>query len=234
MKNRVTSFCICAALCVIIGIAFTACGGGSAIKDDMTPSETVSAFLDAFKAQDEETMNKVYAGDGNDFVSAYEESEGDDETTQALKSELMTRWLDFDYEIKGEEIAEDGKTATVDLAITTYDMKTVFNNFYTEFMGKALEQYSGNSNNVSEEDYNKMALEILQEELSKVTEKEYTGEATLSLTKKDDRWVVDKIDESNNEFLNAITGGLMDVLMDVVNTMNDMEGENSGSENSED
>ena len=122
----------------------------------------------------------------------------------------------------------------MDLAITTYDMKAVFNNFYTEFMGKALEQYSGNSNNVSEEDYNKMALEILQEELSKVTEKDYTGEATLSLTKTDGRWVVDKIDESNNEFLNAITGGLMDVLMDVVNTMNDMEGENSGSENSED
>ena len=229
MKNRVTSFCICAALCVIIGIAFTACGDGTAIKDDMTPSETVSAFLDAFKAQDEETMNKVYAGDGNDFVSAYKESENDDETTKALKSELMTRWLDFDYEIKGEEIAEDGKTATVDLAITTYDMKTVFNNFYTEFMGKALEQYSGNSNNVSEEDYNKMALEILQEELSKVTEKDYTGEATLSLTKTDGRWVVDKIDESNNEFLNAITGGLMDVLMDVVNTMGNMDGEPSES-----
>ena len=50
MKNRVTRFCICAALCVIVGIAFTACGG-SKVSDDMTPSETVSAFLDAFKAQ---------------------------------------------------------------------------------------------------------------------------------------------------------------------------------------
>ena len=234
MKNRVTSFCICAALCVIIGIAFTACGG-SAIKDDMTPSETVSAFLDAFKAQDDETMNKVYAGEGNDFMSAYKESEGDDETTKAIKEELTAKWLDFDYKITGEKIAEDGKTATVDLAITTYDMKTVFNNFYTEFMDKALDQYSGNSNNVKEEDYNKMAMEILQQELAKATEKDYTGEASLALTQIDDRWVVDKIDENNDEFLNAMTGGLMDVLTDVVNARtgddaNSKDDADSGSE----
>ena len=199
MKNRVTRFCICAALCVIVGIAFTACGG-SKVSDDMTPSETVSTFLDAFKAQDEETMNKVYAGDGNDFMSAYEDGALD------------------------KDIPKEGKTATVDVTITTYDMVSVFNNFYTAFMERALDQFSGNSNNVDQEEYTKMAYEVLQEELDKATEKTYEGDATLSLTKTDGKWLVDKIDENNKEFLNVITGGLMEVLNDIVNTMGADEG----------
>ena len=47
--------------------------------------------------------------------------------------------------------------------------------------------------------------------------------ATLSLTKTDGKWIVDKIDENNEEFLNVITGGLMDVLNDIVNTLDEDE-----------
>ena len=65
-----------------------------------------------------------------------------------------------------------------------------------------------------------MAYEILQEEIDKATDKTYEGDATLALTKSGDKWVVDKIDEENNQaFLNVITGGLMDVLTDVVDTL---------------
>ena len=223
MKKRLTSLCICAALCVIIGVAFTACGG-SKTSDEMTPSETVSAFLDAFKNEDEATLKQVYAGEANDFLSAYEDGALDKDIPKELLDSLMAKWYDFDYKVNGETIAEDGKTATVDVTITTYDMTAVFNNFYTEFMNRALEQYSGNSNDVSEEEYTKMAYEVLQEEIDKATEKNYEGDATLSLTKTDGKWIVDKIDENNEEFLNVITGGLMDVLNDIVNTMSVDEG----------
>ena len=223
MKKRLTSLCICAALCVIIGVAFTACGG-SKTSDEMTPSETVSAFLDAFKNEDEATLKQVYAGEANDFLSAYEDGALDKDIPKELLDSLMAKWYDFDYKVNGETIAEDGKTATVDVTITTYDMTAVFNNFYTEFMNRALEQYSGNSNNVPKEEYTKMAYEVLQEEIDKATEKNYEGDATLSLTKTDGKWIVDKIDENNEEFLNVITGGLMDVLNDIVNTMSVDEG----------
>ena len=222
MKKRITSLCICAALCVIIGIAFTACGG-SKTSDEMTPSETVSAFLDAFKNEDEATLKQVYAGEANDFLSAYEDGALDKDIPKELLDSLMAKWYDFDYKVNGETIAEDGKTATVDVTITTYDMTAVFNNFYTEFMNRALEQYSGNSNDVSEEEYTKMAYEVLQEEIDKATKKNYEGDATLSLTKTDGKWLVDKIDENNEEFLNVITGGLMDVLNDIVNTLDSEE-----------
>lgn len=224
MKKRITSLCICAALCVIIGIAFTACGGSnSKTSDEMTPSETVSAFLDAFKNEDEATLKQVYAGEANDFLSAYEDGALDKDIPKELLDSLMAKWYDFDYKVNGETIAEDGKTATVDVTITTYDMTAVFNNFYTEFMNRAMEQYSDNSNDVSKEEYTKMAYEVLQEEIDKATEKNYEGDATLSLTKTDGKWVVDKIDENNKEFLNVITGGLMDVLNDIVNTLDSEE-----------
>lgn len=217
--QRLASLCISIGLCVVIGVAFSACG--SRVSDDMTPTETVKVFLDAFKAQDEETMNRVYAGEGNDFLSAYENREAEDALTKTMQDELMAKWYDFDYKITGETIADDGQTATVDLSITTYDMQTVFNEFYSEYMGRALEEFSGNSNNVTEDDYNKLAAEILQEKIAQATEKDYTSEASLTLTKTDERWIVDQIGEDNDDFLNAITGGLMDVLTDVVNVRED-------------
>ena len=219
MRKRITSLCICAALCLIVGVALSACGG-SKTGGDMTPSETVSTFLDAFKNQDEATMKEVYAGKSNDFLSAYEDGALDEDTPKELLDSMMAKWYDFDYKVNGETIADDGKTATVGVTITTYDMTQVFNNFYQEFMGRALDQFSGNANNVSEDQYMKMAYEILQEEIDKATDKTYEGDATLALTQTGGRWVVDKIDKDNNkEFLNVITGGMMDVLTDVVDTL---------------
>lgn len=221
-------------MCIIVVFAFAACGGNGTASKDMTPSETVSAFLDAFKAGDNDAINQVYAGEGDDFMSAYDEGEIDDGITQEIKDALMTKWRDFDYEVTGEEISEDGKTADVSLKITTYNMTNVFNNFYQEFMNQALEQYSGNSNNVSDADYEKMAMNILKEQIDKATEKDYTGEAKLSLTKTNDQWIVDQITEDNNDFLNAITGGLMDVLMDVVNSVSGDDGSDDADEGSDD
>ena len=216
MKIRYASLSIVMGIITIIGLGFAGCGNAG--SSDMTPTQTVETFLDAFKAQDEEAMDQVYAGDGNDFMSAYESRQSDDALTQTIQDELMTKWYDFDYQVTGETISEDGTTATVDLKITTYDMKTVFNNFYQEYMGQALEQFSGNSNNVTTEDYNRLAAEILKEEIDKATEKDYTGETSLNLTKTDGRWIVDKIGDENRDFQNTITGGFMDVLQDVVDT----------------
>ncbi|MBQ9014859.1 MAG: hypothetical protein IJ109_01950 [Firmicutes bacterium] len=220
MKHRITSLCICAALCVILGIAFTACGGNETkVSGDMTPGETVSTFLDAFKNQDEETLKQVYAGESNDFLSTYEDGALDEDIPKEILDGLLAKWFDFDYKVEGEQIAEDGKTASVDVTITTYDMTKVFNNFYQEFMSRALEQFSGSANSVTEEDYSKMAYEILQEELGGIKDKDHEGKASLTLTKSGDQWIVDEITEDNKDFLNAITGGLMDVLNDVVNTL---------------
>ena len=220
MRKRITSLCICAALCLIIGIAFTACGGTTKTRDDMTPSETVSTFLEVFKTQDEDTLKQVYAGEASDLLSNYEDGALGEDIPKEILDGMLAKWYDFDYKVNGETIADDGKTATVDVTITTYDMTQVFNNFYQEIMSRALDQFSGNANNVSEDQYMKMAYEILQEEIDKATDKTYVGDASLGLTQTDGRWVVDKIDEdSNKEFLNVITGGMMDVLTDVVDTL---------------
>lgn len=230
MRTRLTSVCICMALCLVIAMGFAGCGKGAG--KDLTPTQTVEVFLDAFKAQDEETMNKVYAGEGNDFMSAYESGDRDSELTRTMQDELMTKWRDFDYKVTDEKIAKDGKTAEVTISITTYNMVDVFNNFYQEYMSQALDQFSGNSNNLKPEDYEKLGAKILKEEIDKCTEKDYTSEATLPLTLTDGQWIVDKIDEENEDFLNAITGGMMTVLQEIVHTqgLDEESGKDSGDE----
>ena len=47
--------------------------------------------------------------------------------------------------------------------------------------------------------------------LDNMTEKTYEKTATLSLIKKDDKWLVDSV-EGNKDVLNALSGGLVDAV----------------------
>lgn len=199
-------------------LVFTACGGSVKVSEDMTPSETVTAFLDSFKNRQWENMDQLYAGDSESFAKAYEAPEDADEASKALSDAFTSKIYDFDYELGKETIAEDGETATVEITTKTYDMTEIFSNFYEEYMGQALDKYSGKSSRMKEEDLEKMAAQILQEQMDKAAEKNYEGKASLSLTKEDGRWVVDEISEDNPDFLNAISGGMMDVAADVIRT----------------
>ena len=227
--KRIASLCICAA----IAIAFAGCGGKVKISEDMTPSQTPAAFLDSFKAQEWDNMEKIYAGKSEDFTKAYQTPEGDDEASNALHEAFMTKLYDFDYEIGQEKISEDGKTSTVEITTKTYDMKKVFDDFYEEYMGKALDVYTGKSSQMKDEDLEKMAEETLQEQIDQATEKTYEGKAVLNLTQTDGRWVVDKIDEGNHEFLNAVSGGMMDVTADVITTQEEQKGAGAGEDDAD-
>ena len=85
-------------------------------------------------------------------------------------------------------------------------------------MEKALDTYSGKSGDMKEADLEKMAASILQEKVE-TAEKDYEGTAVITLTKVDDRWIVDEMSEANPDFLNAISGGMLDVASDVVNSI---------------
>lgn len=208
---------VIACLCMIVALGLSACGGSKIkISDDMSPSETVTAFLESFKAQEWDSLDQIYAGSGEDFSSAYGLTEGGDESSDALQTAFMSRLYDFDYKVGKESIAEGEETATVEITTKTYNMVDVFNAFYQEYMEKALDTYSGKSGDMKEEDLEKMAVSILQEKVE-AAEKDYEGAATITLTKTDGRWIVDKMSENNPDFLNAISGGMLDVASDVVN-----------------
>ena len=186
-------------------------GCGSKIP---TPTETTDSFLQALKSQDAEAIASVYDGTDVDLLEAASDSAEDNETDvdsettdtgleAVYEEQMLPKMLDFDYELSNEQI--DGDKATVDVKITTYRIGDAFTAFFSDYISQA---FMLAFSDASEEDLDALATTILSGKLADLSEKTYEKTATLSLSMKDDKWVVDNIEDSD-EFLDAITGGLV-------------------------
>lgn len=179
-----------------------------------TPTETTNSFLQALKSQDAEAIASVYDGTDVDLLEAASDSAEDNETDSdsettdtgleaVYEEQMLPKMLDFDYELSNEQI--DGDKATVDVKITTYRIGDAFTAFFSDYISQA---FMLAFSDASEEDLDALATTILAGKLADLSEKTYEKTATLSLSMKDDKWVVDNIEDSD-EFLDAITGGLV-------------------------
>lgn len=204
MKKKIA---ILMAFCLLALVALCGCGGP-------TPTETADTFLSAIKAQDEEAIKTVYAGEDFDLmgdVSKNGYGDENDDSSDLLSGEDMTemfmsKLLDFDYELSNEKI--DGNKATVDVKITTYEIGNAFSSFMTDYFSQALTlAFSG----ASDEQIEKVADNILTEKFTELKSKDYTGTATLKLVKKDDVWKVAEIGD-DAEFLNVLSGNMVKTL----------------------
>lgn len=199
----------CIVLCLVTVLFIMGCG--VRITDGMSPAETTEAFLQCVKTQDEGNIGKIYEGKKNDFL--------DLSSNDKIKKAMKEKWLDFDYKIGKESISKDGETAKVKVDITTYDMATVFNDYYLEYMERALEEFSGKAaTTMTDKALDRMSSEILKEKVEKAKEKTFHAETALTLTRKGDRWIVNDV-KDNAQFLNAITGGMLSVMNEVADTM---------------
>ena len=179
-----------------------------------TPTETTDSFLQALKSQDAEAIASVYDGTDVDLLEAASDSAEDNETDvdsettdtgleAVYEEQMLPKMLDYDYELSNEQI--DGDKATVDVKITTYRIGDAFTAFFSDYISQA---FMLAFSDASEEDLDALATTILSGKLADLSEKTYEKTATLSLSMKDDKWVVDNIEDSD-EFLDAITGGLV-------------------------
>ena len=179
-----------------------------------TPTETTDSFLQALKSQDAEAIAGVYDGTDVDLLEAASDSAEDNETDvdsettdtgleAVYEEQMLPKMLDYDYELSNEQI--DGDKATVDVKITTYRIGDAFTAFFSDYISQA---FMLAFSDASEEDLDALATTILSGKLADLSEKTYEKTATLSLSMKDDKWVVDNIEDSD-EFLDAITGGLV-------------------------
>ena len=179
-----------------------------------TPTETTNSFLQALKSQDAEAIASVYDGTDVDLLEAASDSAEDNETDSdsettdtgleaVYEEQMLPKMLDFDYELSNEQI--DGDKATVDVKITTYRIGDAFTAFFSDYISQA---FMLAFSDASEEDLDALATTILSGKIADLSEKTYEKTATISLSMKDDKWVVDNIEDSD-EFLDAITGGLV-------------------------
>ena len=101
------------AMAALLGcsVALVSCGGGAGKGD--SPSDVVKKALTCVINEDYEGMVQYY--DGVDMSS-------EDEIKEAAAWMQLLYGISgglSDFEVKGETIAEDGQTATVDITLTT-------------------------------------------------------------------------------------------------------------------
>lgn len=198
-------------LVIVLVIAMSAAlfGCGSA-----SPSDVVDTYLGALKAQDADTVAKVYSGNsGSDLLSDVADSE---EFPDEISSDFTDMILSFDYALANEQI--NGDTATVDVVFKTYDFgsmfKSVIGDYFTKAIGMA---FSG----ASEDEMEQVLVDLFSGKLAEMKEGEHDFEATatISLSKVDGEWKIDEIDDES-DFFDCLTGGIISAVTDISDSFN--------------
>ena len=192
------------ALCIV---GLSGCAGPS-------PTEVTTQFLDGIKNGDSEAVMEVYAGDYSPILEGWQNddsSEGAEDASavpgieEICENELLPKLQEFDYEILSEQI--DGDSATVEVKITTYAVGNAMSSFMTDYISQGMALAFTDA---SDEQLNELATSIFSSKI-KSMDKTYTDTVTFSLSKEDNAWKVDAIDE-DGEIADAFFGGLVSSL----------------------
>ena len=195
---KVISLVVIAVLSSLCLVGLSGCAGPS-------PTEVTQQFLDGIKNNDTESIQEVYGGDTSTMLSAWQEDTTSEEMQDLYQNTLMPKLREFDYEVSNEQI--NGDTATVDVTITTYAVGDAFSSFLSDYMNQAVTlAFSG----ASEDDLTVLAESILDSKINSM-EKSYTDTVTISLTKSDNAWKVDALQE-DGEVEDALLGGLLTII----------------------
>lgn len=177
-------------------------------KPEPKPSETVSKVLDLMKTDIQADFTPYFNGEFNNDELVPESDDEESEFSKKMETRLIELYTDFDYKILGETIAEDKKTATVEVEFTTHDLGTFFVGFITQFIAKAFElAFSGKS----EDELNAAGIELF-ETLSADLKKDKVSVVTATLTSVNGEWLIDSGENVNKSFFNGLTGGLVESL----------------------
>ncbi len=198
-------FCIL----LIVAMVFTmaACGNKPSAQNTdeeeiMSPTQTLDAFLKAFKARDADKLNEFYEGESDDLIFW---KDLEDPALAGLMDKMMEKLLDFDYALSNEKI--DGKTATVDVNFTTYDiggiMKDIIENMLSDAAALAL---SGLTQEELEAEINEIMTKKF-EEYAKIAKKEKVVSVPVNLVMINGRWLVKDISRTD-DIMDALSGGL--------------------------
>ena len=197
---------------IVLSIFTASCGS------EPSPSDVVNDYLKAVKAQDAETMSKIYEGDVSDVSITSDEGIDTDSFPEELEKKLNDMFLSYEYSVANEQI--NGNTATVDVTIKTYAFGSVFREAFSEAFSKILDMaFSG----ASDDEMDKVTNDIIAEKLEGAVFN-YEETATVSLTKGNDGWIIDEFEE-DGDFVNCITGGMIEFAKDMSDSFSDTNAE---------
>lgn len=191
MKRRILSLL----MVFIVTVSLCSCGTPS-------PTDTVDKFLNGIKTQNNEEIKGIYADEEFEFANELNEEDGK-ELNKVLQEKMFPMLMDFQYTLSNEVI--DGNKATVDVTVKTYNFGGAFTNFMSNYLTQAFALAFGDSN---ESKIDKLAANLLETELTDLTEKTYEETATITLTSTENGWVIDEL-EDDGDVMNILTGGIV-------------------------
>lgn len=187
-------------LMVALVLSLAGCVGGIA-KKVKTPAEmaedTVVKMFEAFKNVDLEEAQKYVKLDA---------LQGESATEVGVESKMLMEALfdRLDYKIVSSQEIDENKVE-VKLEITSVDMKPVVQDYFK----KAIEYAFGTAMQEpqpTDEEMNAKMTELFLESATQEGLETITKEATVEVIKDGEEWKV----EGNDEFLNALLGGLQE------------------------
>lgn len=182
MKRKILSV----VLAVIFMFALASCGASD-------PKGVVDSYMKACQKLDTEKMYEYFPGQGASIEN------------DALGESDIDFFSRITYELG--ETSVDGDKATQKIQITTVDMATIMTELVTELTAEMLTNLGD-----SEFDSEAYVNELLAEKLSNPDAKLITTTVTVNLEKNSDgKWIISSPDQ-NAEFLDALSGGIVNSL----------------------
>lgn len=153
------------------------------------PTKRVEAFLNKYQTMDNDVLSQLDDTLNNDATLT-------DDQKKDYKDLMKKQYQNLMYTIKDEEV--NGDTATVKVEIEVYD----FNKAMTEADNYLLEhqdEFINEDNSIDNEGFMDYKINQMKNTNEKV---KYTIDFTL--TKSDDKWILDDVDEITRQKIHGI------------------------------
>lgn len=186
---------------VIFSLFIVGCG----MKDMDSPTSVVEGFLGKYQSMDSSVLSQL------DSIISNDTSMNDDQKKD-YKALMERQYQNLSYKIKDEEI--DGDVATVDVEIEVFDYASSINTSREYFKDhqdefKSDDSWNGDLENENGEvvggviDDLAVFIDFKIKELMDVTDKT-KYDITFYLSKKDDKWILDDLNDSDREKIHGL------------------------------
>lgn len=162
-------------------ITITGCSIGSKMTN--TPTKKVEAYLDSYQKLDDNVLN--------DLDTLIENTDYTTEQRARYKEIFKKHYSNLKYEIMNEKI--DGEHAIVETQVEVNDYSNILSEEINE------DDYKDENGNYDPKKYFDYQLDKLERATEKI---KYT--INFNLTKKDDNWLIDDLDETSVEKIHGI------------------------------
>ena len=153
------------------------------------PTKRVEVFLNKYQTMDEEVLSQLDDTLNNDVTLT-------DTQKKDYKDMMKKQYQNLTYTIKDEEV--DGNNATVKVEIEVYDFNKAMNEA-DSYLLQNQDEFIDENNRIDNERFMDYKIEQMKHTNEKV---KYTIE--FSLTKTDNTWTLDNVDEITRQKIHGI------------------------------